>query len=369
MKNWYANVIPLVFVTLIHCFQSNAQSIHLNGTVIDKVTGDPIGYAHVRAGDIITYSNENGQFNIRVPQGNTEKLEIFHMGYDIFFGNIQTEKPYLVALKPVEPTHSIEGLNGEEIMREVFNRFHLNYEIHDQFMLSYYREELNDDDQIHYMGEGILELMLSSDVGESPSYVRPIKMRVKTLNNIIHKGVDSKSGHATEMIESSIWHDKSFLREKNRDNYSYQLVGTEVHRNENIYILDFAPKNKKGYLAGKIFVDGYTYAIIRLEYTLFDNLVFDTETWIEEFQHHDLIYYLLRASFEGVWEENGKKYVFRSMIVNTEIEPNRDNTDMNGFIIGNTFAFPIQSQGQFTDEFWGDYNYIQLTDAEKSALK
>ncbi|CAN0048290.1 unnamed protein product, partial [Chrysoparadoxa australica] len=345
-----------------------SQNIFLKGTVIDKSTGITIAMAHVRVGDIVTYTNAKGEFVLNIPSVLNENIEVFHMGYDTYFSEIQSEKPYLIALRPVEPTISSE-LTGVEIMTKVFSRLHLNYEIHDQFMLSYYRESLTDNDELHYIAEGIMELMIGSNMDDSPSLVRPIKTRVKTVNNIVHEGIDVKSGHATEMVESSIWHEKSFLREKNRWDYEYKLVGTEMHRNEHIFIIEFAPKNKDGYVAGRIYVDEYTYAIIRLEYTLFENLQFDTEVWIEEFQHHDLIYYLLRASFEGTWEENGEKYVFKSLIVNTEVESNRDASDLQDFYLGSSFTFPIQSRGEFTDEYWGDYNYIKLTEEEKAQLK
>ncbi len=370
MKKGKVTGLVILFFSLMLVYPATAQNIYLEGTVFDKETNVPINLAHVRVGDVVTYTNKRGQFIIRLPETGSKLLEIFHMGYDIHFASIQTEKTYFIPLQPVQPTHSTEGLTGEEIMSQVFNKFHLNYEIHDQFMLSYYREVLEkDNEEIQYIAEGILELMLSSNVEESPSLVRPVKTRVKTINIIEHEGVDIKSGHATEMVESSIWHERSFLREKNRWNYEYTLVGTEVHRNENIYIIDFFPKNKKGYLAGRLYVDDFTHAIIRLEYTIFDNLEFDTEVWIEEFQHHDLIYYLLRASFEGVWQEDGAKYTFRSLVINTEVIPDYDNTDLEGFRYGNDFTFPITSHGEFNEEFWGNHNYIKLTDSEIAQLK
>ncbi len=371
MKKGCTSCFLIILFTLSTAFQSLGQNSYLQGTVFNKERGIPINLAHVRVGDIVTYTNKQGQFIIRIPENTTEEyVEIFHMGYDVHFASIQTEKPYFIPLQPVEPTHSSEGLTGEDIMRRVFRKFHLNYEIHDQFMKSYYREVLEENDnQIQYIAEGLLELMLSADVEEAPSLVRPIKTRVKTINIIEHEGVDIKSGHATEMVESSIWHEKSFLREKNRWNYEYTLVGTEMHRNENIYIIDFLPKNKKGYIAGRIYVDDFTDAIIRLEYTVFENLLFDTEVWIEEFQHHDLIYYLLRASFEGVWEEDGNKFTFRSLVINTEVIPDQDNTDLEGFEMGSHFTFPIISHGEFTEDYWGDNNYIKLTDSEMAQLK
>ena len=370
MKKGFVTGLLLLCLAFFPVCHSLAQNIYLEGTVFNKQNNTPVNLAHVRVGNIVTYTNKKGQFTIRIPENGAKYLEIFHMGYDVHLASIQSEKPYYIPLVPVKLTHSTESLSGEEIMMRVFNKFHLNYEIRNQFMLSYYREVVEKDNQeIQYIAEGILELMLSSNVQESPSLVRPVKTRVKTLNTVDHEGVDIKSGHATEMVESSIWHERSFLREKNRWNYNYNLVGTEIHRNEKIHIIDFAPKNKKGYLAGRIYVDGYSDAIIRLEYTIFENLEFETEVWIEEFQHHDLIYYLLRASFEGVWQEGGSKYTFRSLVVNTEVIPNRADKDVRGFQLGNDFTFPITNHGEFTDEFWGDYNYIRLTDNELTHLK
>lgn len=365
-KQQIAILIALFVISINHL--AWAQNIHLEGVVSDEVSGRPIHLAHVRVGDIITYSNAKGEFNLRIPENSEDMLEVFHMGYDIHYDPVHAKEPYFIKLEPVTPRHTEDELPAEDIMTEVFQRFHLNYDMHDQFMLSYYRESITHQDSINYMAEGILELMMTSDVGEAPSLVRPIKHRVKVLEPVSHEGLAAKSGHATEMVESSIWNKYSFLREKYRWNYEYNLIGTEIHRDESIYVIDFVPANKKGSMAGRIYVDKATYAIIRLEYTLFNNLDFDTEVWIEEFQHHDLIYYLLRVSFEGTWEEDGKKYVFRSMIINTEVESDHDPENLEGFMLGNSLTFLIANQGDFTDEFWEDYNYIKLTSRERDQL-
>lgn len=128
--------------------------------------------------------------------------------------------------------------------------------------------------------------------------------------------------------------------------------------------------NENGYVQGRLWVDEFTYAIIRIEYNLAHETEWDSETWVEEFQHHNHTYYLMRASFEGHWTEDGKPYVFNSMVVNTRIEANQeDRISREKFIKGTEFTFVDQSHGSFTDDYWEGYNYIKLTAKERAQIQ
>ncbi len=347
-----------------------SQNIVLTGVVKCEQTREELSNSLVRVGDYFTYSNGDGEFVLTVPNDVAKKLEIFHMGYDGYSTEIANGGrlyPYVINLNKVQPKPT--GFNtGADVMKEVFTRFHVNYEVEDQLMLAYYKETLTAKDEIYHFAEGVVEIHIPSNVEKGPARLRPLKTRVQSIGDLKHGGLYEKSGHASEMIQS--WAFTDFLSKKNRWSYNYRLVGKEVHRNENVFIIDFSPMDEKGYVKGRLWVDEFTYAIIRIEYNLVEETEWDSETWVEEFQHHNHTYYLMRASFEGHWKEDNKPYVFNSMVVNTRIEANQeDKLPFDQFIKGSDFTFVDQSHGSFTDDYWEGYNYIKLTDWERAHIR
>lgn len=347
-----------------------SQDIELTGSIKCEQTREFLSNSLVRVGDYFTYSNADGEFVLTVPRDVAKQLEIYHMGYDGYSKEIDNSGkifPFVINLNKVEPKPT--GFNtGADVMKEVFTRYHVNYEVEDQLMLAYYKENLTADDRIYHFAEGVVEIHIPSNVAKGPARLRPLKTRVKSTADFKHGGLYDKSGHASEMIKSSAFAD--FLSKKNRWSYNYRLVGKEVHRNENVFIIDFSPMDENGYVQGRLWVDEFTYAIIRIEYNLAHETEWDSETWVEEFQHHNHTYYLMRASFEGHWTEDGKPYVFNSMVVNTRIESNReDQIAFDGFIKGSEFTFLDKSHGSFTDDYWEGYNYIKLTAKERAQIQ
>ncbi|XOV94285.1 MAG: outer membrane lipoprotein-sorting protein [Bacteroidota bacterium] len=357
----------LIFMLAI---SSLAQNITLSGTIQCVETKEYLTNALVRVDDFFTYSNEEGEFILKVPEKVAKELEIYHMGYDGFataISKLDALNPFEIILHKVDPK-PLKLNNGDDIMKEVFNRFHVNYELEDQLMLAYYKETLSAKDKIYHFAEGVVEIHIPSNVEKGPALLRPLKTRVRSTADFKHGGLYEKSGHASEMIQS--WAFVDFLSKKYRWDYNYKLIGEEVHRNENVYIIDFTPKSENGYVKGRLWVDEFTFAIIRIEYHLANETEWDSETWVEEYQHHYHTYYLMRASFEGHWTEDGKPYVFNSMVVNTRIEADKEDTiPFEKFMLGSDFSFVDQSHGRFTDDYWGGYNYIKLTARERSQLQ
>lgn len=347
---------------------AQAQSITLTGKIVEDDTGKPLCDAMVEVGDVITYTNSEGAFALQVPAAIADELQVMHMGYDVRMEKI-SETPYSLALTPVAPEKNIERFgSGAEVMRQVFLRIHYNYEIDDQLMLAYYKESLSVRGRIQHFGEGILEVHIPSDVGKGDPLVRPIKTRVKTVDKMKHGGLYDKSGHASDMIQAGVLAFHTFLSEKNRWDYEYDMIGKEVHRNEDIYIVDFQPEGKKGSVKGRLWIDALSFAVIRIEYQPVYETLWDSELWVEEFQHHNHTYYLMRASFEGNWHEEGIPYVFNSLVVNTQIEANKKYISWEKFIPGRQFSFLEDSHGDFSDEFWGRYNHVLLTGEEQRQL-
>ena len=173
-----------ISITVLVWMLSNtgvSQNIELTGSVKCEQTREILSNSLVRVGDYFTYSNGDGEFILTVPKDVAKKLEVFHMGYDSYSAEITTSGkvfPFVVNLDKVQPKST--GFNtGTDVMKEVFTRYHTNYEVEDQLMLAYYKENLTADDRIYHFAEGVVEIHIPSNVDKGPARLRPLKNTCK----------------------------------------------------------------------------------------------------------------------------------------------------------------------------------------------
>ncbi len=367
----FITIVTLMGVFSLSGFiQARAELIELKGSIKCSTSQQGLSNTFIRVGEYFTYSNDEGDFVLKVPGEIEGKLEVFRLGYANYYCEVLdcsgNRNQYEIYLKKADPKPVSKG-NGEEIMIEVFQRMHINYELEDQLMVAYCKESLSAKDAVYHFAEGIVEFHVPSNVAKGPMLLRPLKTRIQT--NQFHDGLYEMSGMSTEMIRS--WAFSNFLSRKDRWNYKYRLAGTEVYRDETVYMIDFTPGDDRGYVKGRMWVDEFTYAIIRIEYQMTGGSMWDAEKWMEEFQHNNHVYYLSRSNFEGRWKEGRNTYVFKSEVVNTRVKADQENEIVfEEFMPVSRFSFADHVPlGTFEDEFWGSHNYIKLTARERDLLR
>ncbi len=363
MKSTYQFSIFAILIIANGIF-CQAQLIELTGVIKCKESGEVIGHAYINAEDHFTYSNDAGEFTLKIPENQLNKLEVYHFGYKSFSldlsDNIADLQPYQISLNKADPAATAH-MNGKEVMQEVFKRFHMNYELEDQLMQAYCKESLSTNDGIHHLAEGVFQTHIPANIERGPTLIRPIKTRIQS--NIESDRLNQLSGYAADMFKS--WAMTDIFSKKNRWDYRYRFVGKEVYRGENVLLIDFVPINSKGYVIGKLWVDEFTLAIIRIEYFHAESTAWDSESWVEEFQHTDHTYYLSKATMEGHWKENGKAYTFKTIVVNTNVQTDQEHqVPFEKFMPAHRVSFVDKSHGQFTDDYWEGLNYIKLTASE-----
>ena len=357
-------ILLILFISIFSINLCQAQLIELTGVIKCKESGEVIANAFINAEEYFTYSNDAGEFILKLPEDMLNKVEVYHFGYKSFSldlsgneGNLQNYQVSLLKADPAATAH----MNGKEIMQEAFKRFHMNYELEDQLMQAYCKESLSSNDGIHHLAEGVFQTHIPANIERGPTMVRPIKTRIQS--NIESDRLNQLSGYAADMFKS--WAMTEIFSKKNRWDYRYRFVGKEVYRGENVLLIDFVPINSKGYVIGKLWVDEFTLAIIRIEYFLAESTAWDSESWVEEFQHTDHTYYLSKATMEGHWKENGKAYTFKTIVVNTNVQTDQEyQVPFEKFMPAHRVSFVDKSHGQFTDEYWEGLNYIKLTASE-----
>ena len=358
MKPIFAALALLVLTT---SYSNDVYTI--KGIVKDQETDEAIPFAHVLVGDVVNVSNIDGEFIISAADFDREniKLKVSYMGYENYSEPLTNLDPYhTVFLKPsVTQLMDVEVLSGPSIMQEVFERFHLNYEMERQHMVGYYQESMSDWEKTYYVAEGIMDIYTPSNLDKySYPLVSPLRTRKKVFENIA--AIDEVlGGNASDMAHSSIWRKRSFLSIKNRKNYDYFYAGATSIGDREVLIVEFEPNNNKGNTTGKLYIDEETFALVKIKYDpiIKDFALWESVTWTEEYEQQDGVFKLVSVLFEGT--STNHKYNYHALLVINEAKA-IDELPADVSMMNVLDSFFEMAQEDFTDSFWTGFNFMKL---------
>jgi hypothetical protein len=359
-----------VLYSLAFFLFSELNATAINGVVIDSETDEPIPFAHIVVGPIISLTNLDGEFVITPHDISDEYvLEVSVMGYELEKKTITSEGEFLtIYLRPsIMQLEEVTIMSGNLLMNAVFNRFHLNYNMSRKHLIGYYKENLLGQALMYYLAEGIVHIYVPPNIDNSNVLVNPIRTRKKVFEELNEDHV-FLTGNASDMAQSSIWRKGSFLTPKNRKNYEFIYAGASNLGDKDVFIVEFAPKNSRGDTEGKIFIEEETMAIIKLEYhpKLKSNNFWKSVTWVEEYCQKEGMFELFRVSYNGSWKEYNEDYTYEALLVVNESRPSYE-IPRTAYLMDANHSFFHEAKNDFSDSFWDGYNYIKL-DVESAAL-
>ena len=203
----------------------------------------------------------------------------------------------------------------EALMEEVFNRFHINYEMSRTHKSGYYKETMVDSDSLCYLADGIVEIYVPSNLNDKDNAaVHPVRTRKKFFKKIDEEYI--LIGNASDMARSSVWRPRTFLNHKNRHHYEYRYTNDTTYNGKYTNVIEFKSVNGNGISSGKLFVDAESYAIVKMIYSPIlseKEKMWKTITWTEEFEFRNGAYELATVNFKGVSKENFTYEAFLAM--------------------------------------------------------
>ncbi len=355
--------IAFAYTFLIACFALANEPLNVKGIVKDKESNEPISFAHVLVGDIINISNIDGEFVISAADfdSNDVELKVSYMGYQDYAKSIDDLDDYhTIYLEPsVMKLEEVVVMTGPSIMEKVFNRFHINYEMGRQHMVGYYQESMTDWEKTYYVAEGIMDIYTPSNMDKlDHPLVKPLRTRKKVFNEIdlINEVL---GGNASDMAQSSIWREQSFLSPKNRRNYEYYYSDATSMGSHEVLIVDFEPKNNKGNTKGKLYVDEESLAIIKIEYhpIIRDFSYWESVSWTEEYEQKNGMFEMISVSFSGT--STNHEYNYHALLVINQSNP--ITTLPEDIPLLDVYdSFFEEAQDDFTDSFWTGFNFMKL---------
>ncbi|MEO9482297.1 MAG: hypothetical protein ABJG47_02580 [Ekhidna sp.] len=256
-----------------------------------------------------------------------------------------------------------KAIAGQSIMENVFDRFHINYEMSRTHKIGYYKESMSDTQSIYYLADGIVDIYIPSNLNQiENASISPRKTRKKAFKEISEENL--LFGNASDMARSSIWRPNSFLSEKNRDNYTFSYVNDSSINDTMVSIIMFEPTKSHGKATGKIYVDKSSLAILKIDYNpiIHNSKYWSEVSWTEEFKFKRGAYELASVKFHGVSIENDFQY--DAILVMDQIEVLSQMPEDDSLINENVSLFE-KADDEFNESFWEGYDFLKRSlDAE-----
>ncbi len=246
---------------------------------------------------------------------------------------------------------------GTSIMTEVFHRFHINYEMSRTHKVGYYQEAMENDEGIHYLAESIVDIYVPHNLSpKSHASIKPLRAR-----KVVYEDVSAESllfGNASDMARCSIWRPKSFLSEKNRDNYSFRFKDDSIFHRLKVHVIEISPINSKGNVSGTILVDQSSFAILHIDYTpdASASKLWKEVTWTEEFYFTEGKYELSKVMFEGLSAKN--RYEYSATLVMQHVKVLSQIPESDNFI--DAIASIFEHAKEYSKEsFWRGFHHLK----------
>ncbi len=389
----------LVFIFMVPSFgfsQSQGDQFYtISGTVRDAQNNRPLSYATMYIPGTYqgTVANSDGYFTFKVRRNiDAQDFVISYMGYEVskfslkdFAGKNADFKiqPHVVALQEV----TFRPMNPRDIVQKALNRIPDNYPQEEYSLTGFYRETIKQRRDYLSVAEAVIDIHKEGYNDRSrDDQVRIVRGRksgtVKQADTLL---VKLQGGPQVAMLLDIIKNNEIVISQGTIDFYEYELMDLVVIDDMPQYVIGFKPRVTLDYplFEGKLYICNQTLAVTMAEfgYDLSDKKKVAREfvrkkpaslrftprntRYLVKYQQIDGKYFVNYMRSDLEFFVNWRRKIFRTrydLMFELAIM-DRSNEDVESFARRETFRrtnilsdmVPVY----FTDNFWGDYNYIE----------
>jgi hypothetical protein len=255
---------------------SQGGFVGFRGKLIDKTTQKPIQIAYIAIPEkgFGTCPNQNGDFVFAFPRINLDSnVVISSVGYKNFIKKANLfDSTNVIELEKPEFLQAVTALDAKKIIQSAISKIKENYPVVPNFQHGFYLESVDmDKNGFVSIKEGILRVERQSGSKDKlPDKVKLLRSRKYEWLGQLSKLDGFGLGNGTLFVSRSIENALPDILEKgNLNDYNFTVDSLmNVYNDQPIYSISFAPTSKKVKAGrmGKIYIDQYTEAIIRIEY-------------------------------------------------------------------------------------------------------
>ena len=378
----------------------------IRGRVVDAETKQPLVFAGiaVQESNVSTVTNLDGEFTLKIGEGETGKLEISYVGYKNRVMDIDEMKTngqrniieLETALIPIKEV-IVKPLIPSEIMEQVISRFNENYPAVSNDMTAFYRETIRKNRSYISIGEAIVEVFKAPYQNDLRfDAVRIYKGRksndVEKMDTVLFK---LQGGPTTTLYLDVVKNPETFLTSEAIDQYDLELSSIAVIDDRTNYVINFYQKPfiTTPLYQGRLFIDIETYAVAQAEFAFnLENKELATSMFIRKkpmgmqvtpevtsymvrYREVDGKWYFTHSRAEVKFKVDWKKKLFNTNFTTMSELAITDRTDKD--VVKFTSRERIKPTDVFSEEvaafadpdFWGDYNVIEPDQSIEAAIR
>lgn len=306
--NWNRKLLLVLAGLLVSCFSFHAQNKRLiSGIIIDVANKEPLPYVTISLKKTLigVVTNEEGKFDLYVPQDVIDTLFVNYLGYKhVLLDITQVKTPVTISMESTIVQLEeivVRPLKPEDYILMAMKKIGDNYPVQPFETRAYYREQMIENKVIMSNDEGIFrtycqgfldtvktqnQLLLYRTENHSDQMVFMNRMRKRRKER---DSIDRASGKkpATDTSSSSINISSSFggpgdilksgsigrkpenfLDSVHFKSYKYAFAKSSTYDLQELMVIDFESNERLDHVKekGKIYINMNTHAIVRMEW-------------------------------------------------------------------------------------------------------
>ncbi|MFN3640300.1 MAG: carboxypeptidase-like regulatory domain-containing protein [Flavobacterium sp.] len=313
------------------------QNSPIKGQIIDKVSNEPIPFAHVYLLDLGTgtISGKNGEFLIPQDKVNsTKQIKFSAIGYQTLVLYI-AEITDVVYLLPEEIALKTFTVYGDEyaynLVSQCIENIPLNYPQNKEVIRGIQAEMVSKEGNFKdpsYIAEAKIEIFKNPYPSNVPYQDRIIESKVYFGSSFDELVTTFYSDNPSSFNYDLIYKQSGPLNKKKIKNYILKVIGSYEINNEEIIIIEFTPFKANDY-HGELHISEKSKALISAKYIVYNKpVIYQKNTFsspeiyysIEvNYKNHEGIYRINDFTYLFNFHKNGKKWTLKDVFFSQEI--------------------------------------------------
>jgi hypothetical protein len=374
--------------------------------VIDSETGLPLVFAGVavQGSNVSTVTNLDGEFTLKVSEGEAGKVEFSFVGYKnkvMAISDMKTNGQRNVidletAMIPIREI-IVKPMVPEEILEQVISRFGENYPTVPNEMTGFYRETIKKNRSYISIGEALVEIFKAPYQNDLRfDAVRIYKGRksndVAKMDTVLFK---LQGGPTTTLYLDIVKNPETFLTREALAQYDFELSSIVAIDDRTNYVIKFfqKPSITTPLYQGTLYIDIKTYAIAEAEFSFnLENkelaasmfirkkpigmqVTPEVTSYLVRYREVDGKWYFAHSRAEVKFKVDWKKKLFNTNYTTMSELAITDRTEED--VVKFASKDRIKPTDFFTEEvsafadpaFWGDYNVIEPDQSIEAAIR
>ncbi|MBC2846653.1 carboxypeptidase-like regulatory domain-containing protein [Winogradskyella flava] len=404
----YLKTYVSLCVTLLLAFSLSAQTgfTEFSGKVVNgnSKKGLEAVSLNINETNISTITNSEGEFVIKVPNEYLDsKVMVALLGYNTRVLPLSEMSQNDNVIKLYEAVTQLSTVSistfkdAKNLVRKVFENRENSLDDEYVDMTAFYRETIKRRNRNVSLTEAVVNILKQPNTSAQRDIIRLGKARKSTdYKRLDTVSVKLQGGPFSTIYLDIMKYPDYIFNDETIDSYEFSFNETSTINNQNVYVVDFMPKNNElniNYI-GKLYIDAQSLALARADYSLDVSDMKKTKNLLVKKKPSSIEVYPLEANYKVDYKAKNGKWYYSYSSLDLKFKINKKRQLFNKvYTLSSEMAVTdweittvdrkVKSKDRlkpsviitdaisgFSDpNFWGQYNLIEPDKSIESAIE